>query len=146
MDDHRLGFAAQGDLACGLEVETMPRQRMGGGRDQDGPGLRCTKKPGGGIDRVAGHIIGGTRTVTQAARHDRPGVYGDIQSHRLAEPCRPPVVQRRTAAQHVERRFEGTLRIVLGSDRRAEQGKDGVAKVFGDKAAITGNGLAKRLE
>lgn len=83
---------------------------------------RMPKKMSPSVHRVARHVIGGARPVTQAAGHDRPGVHGDMQGYRLTEPCLPPIVQCRGAVQHVERRLECPRGIVLGSDRGAEQG------------------------
>ena len=146
VDRDRLGLAAQRQLAGRLEGEAMPRERMGGLGYQDRSRGRGPEEAGGGVHGVAGHLVGRAGGIAEAAGHDRAGVDGDVQGHRLAEPRRPFVAQRCAAGQHVERGVERPLRIVLVSDRRAEDGEDGIAHELLDEAVVAGDRLGERLE
>ena len=146
VDDHRLGFAAQRQFAGGLEGEAMPGQGMGGSRHQDRTRCCRPEKSGGRVHSVAAHIVGRAGGGAEAAGHDGPGVHGDVQGHRLADAPGPLLAQSRGAGQHVERRVESPLGIVLMGDRRAEEGKDGVAEELHHKAAVTCDRLSERLE
>ena len=124
----------------------MPRQGVGSLRDQDRPRRGRPKQTRGRVHRVAGHVVGRAGRVAEAAGHDRPGMDGDVQGHRLAEARRPLLAQRGGAGQHVERGVESPRRIVLMRDRRPEEGEDGIAEKLRDKAVVAGDRLAERLE
>ena len=69
-----------------------------------------------------------------------------MQGHRLAEPRRPLVAERRAAVEHVQRGVERPLRIVLVGDRRAEDRQDGIAHELLHEAVVARDRLGERLE
>ena len=64
----------------GLEREAMPGESVGGVGDQDGSRGR-RQEPGRRIHRVARHRVGGSRSIAEAAGHDRAGVDADVKRH-----------------------------------------------------------------
>jgi hypothetical protein len=70
----------------------------------------------------------------------------DVELQGLAEtPC-PPFAQLRTASQHVERRGDGSLGIILVCNRCAEYCQYGIAHELLDKAVVPGDRLGQGLE
>jgi hypothetical protein len=70
----------------------------------------------------------------------------DVKLKGLAEaPC-PLFAQQRTASQHVKRRGEGAIGIILMRNRCAEYCQHGIAHELLHEAVVTGDRLGQGLE
>ena len=65
-----------------------------------------------------------------------PVLNANVQTYLLTESARPLFAELLTADQHVERRVEGALGIVLVGDGGAEHGQHGVADELLDEALV----------
>ena len=124
----------------------MTRQRVSGLRHQNGAGRRGCQEPRGCVHGVAGHRVSGTGGGPEAAGDDRTAVDADVKHDPLAQTRCPLLAERRGALEHVERRLERALRVVLVSGRRAEDRHHRVADEFLDEAAIARDRLRQGLE
>lgn len=119
-----------------LEGKGVAGEAIGQRPDKDivfaGHGLQAL----GGVHRVAGHGIGFCTDRTEAAGDDRAAIDADMQTQRHAGACVPALANLRRPTDHIQCGTERPDRIVLMSDRRAEQRQQRIADELVDEAAI----------
>ena len=140
---HRARLAAQRQLAQRLVAECVARQPPGQRADQHLARRRHGLQPLGDVDRIAGDRIALGAAGAEAARHHRPGVDADVQRQRLAGRGMADLGR---LADHLQRRRQRPLGVVLMRHGGAEQRQQGVADELVDIAAMRLDARGQRLE
>ncbi len=140
---HCARLAAQRQLAQRLVAEGVARQPPGKRADQHLARRRHGLKPLRDVDRIAGDRIALGAAGAEAARHHGTGVDADMQRQRLAG---RGMAELGSPVDHLQRRRQRPLRVVLMRHRGAEQRQQGIADKLVDIAAMRLDALRQRFE
>lgn len=146
VDKDVAAFTPQGLRAKTVEGKGMAGEAIGQRPDEDivfaGHGLQALS----GVHRVAGHRIGFCTDRAEAAGDDGTAIDTDMQAERHAGAGVPALADLSGPTDHIECGPERPDRIVLMSDRRAEQRQQRIADELVDEAAISLDRLGHLFE